>query len=289
MYREQNEALSKSQEQLQQEIETQKEAIQENQKTADFWANFLMDQQTQATSAADSFKQQAFELAEKDLNLYLEDIEKKKKEALDDYFEEYNRTLEEAVSSFLLQIVDKQDELYDLKIKIDDARSNMANIVEERKRQAEMEDNKNFYRLVLSDEDIEEIKKLRSILPYLRDKEPLNKVIYKVYYEKPYTDLVGRVVGTGVHTGIYKITNLENQMCYIGQAANIAERWRQHIKRGVGADPPTRNKLYPAMLSTGVENFTFEIIEECSREKLNEQEDYWQDFYKAKEFGYSIK
>ena len=29
----------------------------------------------------------------------------------------------------------------------------------------------------------------------VRDKEPLNKVIYKCYYEKPYTDLIGRVVG----------------------------------------------------------------------------------------------
>jgi hypothetical protein len=36
-------------------------------------------------------------------------------------------------------------------------------------------------------------------------------------------------------------------MCYVGQAANISERWRQHIKRGVGAETATRNKLYPAM------------------------------------------
>jgi group I intron endonuclease len=97
------------------------------------------------------------------------------------------------------------------------------------------------------------------------------------------------VVGNKVKTGIYKITNLENGMCYVGQAANIADRWKQHIKRGIGAEPLTRNKLYPAMLSIGVENFSFEIIEECDRSKLNELEDYWQDFYKAKEFGYSIK
>lgn len=43
------------------------------------------------------------------------------------------------------------------------------------------------------------------------------------------------------------------------------------------------------MLSFGVENFTFEILEECDRSKLNEREDYWQDVCKAKEFGYSIK
>ena len=43
------------------------------------------------------------------------------------------------------------------------------------------------------------------------------------------------------------------------------------------------------MLSIGVENFTFEIIEECAGNLLNDREDYWQEFYQAKEFGYSIK
>jgi hypothetical protein len=46
----------------------------------------------------------------------------------------------------------------------------------------------------------------------------------------------------------------------------LIERWRQHIKRGIGAETPTRNKLYPAMLAIGVENFTFEVIEECSKD-----------------------
>ena len=78
-------------------------------------------------------------------------------------------------------------------------------------------------------------------------------------------------------------------MCYVGQAVNLADRWKQHIKRGIGAETPTRNKLYPAMLAIGVENFSFEVIEECSREELDVREDYWQDYFKAKEFGYSIK
>ena len=157
------------------------------------------------------------------------------------------------------------------------------------KRQEEMETAQDFYRLNLPDIDIEEIVKLREVTVLLRDSEPLNKVIWKVYYEKPYTDLIGRVVGTGVHTGIYKITNIKSQKCYVGQAADIASRWKQHIKRGIGAEAPTRNKLYPAMLEHGVENFTFEIVEECSRAQLNEREDYWQDYFGAKEFGYSIK
>lgn len=157
------------------------------------------------------------------------------------------------------------------------------------KRAEEMKIEKDFYRIQLSDVDIEEIKALRSVEHLLRDKEPLNKVIWKFYYEKPTTDLIGRVIGSGTHTGIYKITEIETGKCYVGQAANLADRWKQHIKRGVGADTPTRNKLYPAMIAAGPENFTFEVIEECDRSLLDEREDYWQDYFKAKEFGYSIK
>ena len=78
-------------------------------------------------------------------------------------------------------------------------------------------------------------------------------------------------------------------MCYVGQAVNIADRWKQHVKRGVGAEDWTQNKLYPAMYSLGVENFTFEIIEKCDRANLNKREDYWQNYFHAKDFGYSIK
>lgn len=202
---------------------------------------------------------------------------------------EYLDTLHELMMSFQENIQTKRLELSEVESVLANMQSLTNAAVEANKRAHEMAEKANFYRLVLSEEDVREIERLREVTPYLRDSEPLNKVIWKVYYENPYTDMIGRVVGKGVHTGIYKITNLENGMCYIGQAANIADRWKQHIKRGIGAEAPTRNKLYPAMLAIGVENFTFEIVEECDRTKLNEREDYWQDYFKAKEFGYSIK
>jgi hypothetical protein len=115
------------------------------------------------------------------------------------------------------------------------------------KRKFEEENKIDYYRLIIPEEDLKEISKIREIIPYLRNPEPLNKVIYKYYYEKPYNDLIGRVLGSKSYTGIYKITNLTNGMCYVGQAVSISERWRQHIKRGLGAETPTNNKLYPAM------------------------------------------
>lgn len=148
---------------------------------------------------------------------------------------------------------------------------------------------KDFYRLQIDEFTIADIKELQEVMMRLRQPEVLGKLIWKVYYEKAYTDLCGRLFTKPV-TGIYMITNLENDMCYIGQAVNIQERWKQHIKRGLGAETATQNKLYPAMKKFGVENFTFQVIEIVTdRSLLDEREDYWQDFYKAKEFGYSIK
>lgn len=202
---------------------------------------------------------------------------------------EYLKTLEDSSEEFVQAIAEKVAELQRVEAQLADLKVITDAAVEANRRAQEMENQKDFYRLILSEIDLLEIEKLREVAPFLRDSEPLNKVIWKVYYEKPYTDLVGRVVGKNVKTGIYKITNLNNGMCYVGQAVNIADRWRQHIKRGIGAEAPTRNKLYPAMLSIGVENFSFEIVEECERPLLNEREDYWQDYFQAKEFGYSIK
>lgn len=203
------------------------------------------------------------------------------KELVQDYLDKEQESIQK-IKRLNEKIQSEESQLEDLRHKVEAA-------VAYDKRNEENKNKGNFYKLNLTDEDFDEISELRKIISHFRNPEPVNKVIWKTYYEKPYTDLVGRVVGSGVHCGIYKITNLQNNMCYVGQSTNIAERWKQHIKRGLGADTPTRNKLYPIMQAVGVENFSFEIIEECTKSQLNDREDYWQDFFKAKEFGYSIK
>ena len=199
---------------------------------------------------------------------------------------EYEQMMQELKDNFLLTIQNNEEEYQKLTQQLEEVRLKTEAITEANRRAELSKEEKNFYRLQLSDIDIEEIKKIRSIEPYLRKKEPLNKVIWKVYYEKPYQDLIGRVVGTGRKCGIYKITHIDSGKCYIGQSNDIAERWRQHIKRGIGADPPTQNKLYPAMLELGAENFLFEIIEECQPAQLTEREKYYTDIFSAQSFGY---
>ena len=245
--------------------------------------------ETQATEAAQSLEAKVYDLMSSEFaqkaNLEIDHCKYLSEQAQNEY-ETMMKELMEMYTSKRDELIEDYDKII---AQLLDARAKADAAVEVNKRAELNRQEKDFYRLQLSDIDLEEIQRIKSIEPYLRKKEPLNKVIWKVYYEKPCTDLIGRVVGQGRKTGIYKITNLENGMCYIGLAVDIAERWKQHIKRGIGADPPTQNKLYPAMLAIGVENFTFEIIEQCEGNQLNEREDYWQDFYHAKDFGYSIK
>ena len=245
--------------------------------------------QTQASQSAQAVYDQSLALAQEKFAQAAEIERIKYLEAIDEYKAELENTMQEGAAAYIENISEQQEKCKALAKKYDALLATTNAAVAAAKRAEEIKQEASFYKINLSELDKEEITMLRNITPYLRDKEPLNKVIWKVYYEKPTTDLIGRVIGSGIHTGIYKITNLDNQMCYVGQAANLADRWKQHIKRGLGAETPTKNKLYPAMIAIGVENFSFEVIEECPRDNLDEREDYWQEYFKAKEFGYSIK
>lgn len=242
-----------------------------------------------STKAAEDFYDQALTISQNSFDKEIEKLSKELSEYQNDAKQIYLETLEDSMKQYQNEIDKKLQELEELQKQLSIEQKNVDVAVSAAKRKIAEQEDQNFYRLVLSEEDITEIKHLREVLPYLRDKEPLNKVIYKVYYEKPYTDMVGRVLGQRKHTGIYKITNLINEMTYVGQSTDVAERWRQHVKRGVGAESPGRNKLYPAMLEYGIENFSFELLEECTQDKLNEREKYWQKFYHAQDYGYSIR
>ena len=251
--------------------------------------NIIQTLENEAKQSGEIFKTQQIQIAE-------EQIEKAKKELLleydkakEDAKQRYLETLSDMVTNVMSEYGTKSKELEEVLVKLEEAHAKADAAVKVNKR-AEMEkQQKDFYRIQLSPEDLEEIKRLREVEQYLRQKEPLNKVIYKCYYEKPLTSMIGRVLGNRKITGIYKITNLDNGMCYVGQSVDVADRWRQHVKRGVGAEPVTQNKLYPAMKSIGVENFMFELIEECKGNELTPREKYWTDFYQAQTYGYTVK
>lgn len=86
--------------------------------------------------------------------------------------------------------------------------------------------------------------------------------------------------------GIYKITNQINQKAYIGQSKNISSRWRAHRTKYQTED----TLLYRAMRKYGIDNFSFEVIEECDIDQLNDKEIFWIEYYNTHnlEKGYNL-
>lgn len=69
--------------------------------------------------------------------------------------------------------------------------------------------------------------------------------------------------------GIYCITHKDGKQ-YIGQSVDCFERFKGHTtgKKGSGG-------IKGAIMLHGITSFTFQILEECSRESLNEREIYY--------------
>ena len=83
--------------------------------------------------------------------------------------------------------------------------------------------------------------------------------------------------------GIYKIENLNNGKIYIGQSNDIERRFYEHKTKGKSSRIP----LDVEIQKEGISSFSYEVIEECSIEELNQKETYWINFYQSNIKGYN--
>ena len=197
-------------------------------------------------------------------------IEAAQIQSIVEYYQSQQLQIQEDFDAFKENIEDKKKKIQE---ELKEEEQKQFEIIEQYKRDEEIKKNKDFYRVVISENDKADIKKLKGIAEELHEPSVLYKLIYKTYYERPFNEMVGRVVKGCGGIGIYKITNLENGRVYIGQTKqNFKERWRTHVKRGIRAEAGTSNKLYTAMWEDGIENFTFEVLSECSAAELNKKE-----------------
>ena len=88
--------------------------------------------------------------------------------------------------------------------------------------------------------------------------------------------------------GIYKITNNINDKVYIGQSINIKVRWKDHVNSLRRGDSRC-TLLQRAWNKYGEENFTFEILELCSEDELDDIEIKYISFYDSCNNGYNIE
>lgn len=144
-----------------------------------------------------------------------------------------------------------------------------------------------FYCLRPKESDIQDVQILERVKPQLKNPRVLSMLIWSTFFQKDMTTLCNNILGTNTVCGIYKITNQVNNKCYIGQSVDVARRWKDHAKCGLGIDTPAGNKLYKEMQEIGIWNFSWELLEACPQKDLNEKEKFYIELYQSKNYGYN--
>lgn len=154
-------------------------------------------------------------------------------------------------------------------------------------KEQEIKENKDNYKLSPSQADLADARRLEIVKRELNKPRILSMLIWQTYWQPLAKKQFPLILQDKTKCGIYKITNLITDECYIGQAVDVYKRWNEHCKCGLGIDTPPGNKLYKAIQEYGLENFTFELLTECSASELNEKEKYFIELYQSNTFGYN--
>lgn len=174
-----------------------------------------------------------------------------------------------------------------LREELSDLKARREAYIEALKAEEKRQQDRAFYTINFTEENKEDIKILRSIEDKLHNSEALNRLIYDVFIKKPLGDLLLRIIGENTYGGIYKITNLDTQRAYIGRSTDIKKRLTEHVKGAFNISTIADQEIHRVMGREGVDKFSFEVLEKVEKEKLNEREKYWIDFYQTQSYGYN--
>lgn len=178
-------------------------------------------------------------------------------------------------------------EVEEVQKELDQIKATRAAAIEAQVREKQIKADMSFYCLIPSRKDLQDYDKINSLRPMLNNDRALSMLLWQTYYQPLAKKQFPLILGTKVITGIYKITNQITNQCYIGQAVDMDKRWKDHCKAGLGIDTPVNNKLYKAMNEYGLQNFSFELLEECSKDQLDDKERYYIDLYDSYNYGYN--
>lgn len=225
----------------------------------------------------------------KEIDKAAESEEKRQKLIIDRSIDTYRDLQINKANEVLLKMLTvkelKEKEIEEIQNELEEERNKRAAINEEILRQRAVQEQQDFYRIQLKEEDMQDIEILRSVIHRLRYPEAINKAIWSTYYQKPLAELRKRLLSNGDISGIYKITRIKTGEIYIGQTTSIDKRWQEHVKTALGVGNLTSSQLHRIMKEDGPENFTFEILEETPKDKLREREAFYIDFYDSKTYG----
>lgn len=275
-----NEAILQEREEIQAELSDYKNKIEQ--------ATIEYNTRVQLTRDAE-------EQAERTKRLLLQEYAEKE-HALEAEFErlredqqrEANAKQLQLEEDYLLLVQEKQESINEVNRKLTALKATRDAAILAAKREQEVTDSPQVYNISLDTDDTSDIQYIQSIMSKLHNPIVLGKYIWTTYYQKKYKVLAANVLGEDVVCGVYKLTNQLTKECYVGQSKNCAKRWSEHLRCACGAAAASKsNALYDAMRRDGISNFSFELLEKCEPEDLDEKEAFFISLYSADTLGYN--
>lgn len=92
--------------------------------------------------------------------------------------------------------------------------------------------------------------------------------------------------------GIYKITNIINGKCYIGRTSCFYRRSHHYIYDFHNQRSRQINEyLLRSMNKYGLDNFTFNVIEICDKDEVEDRELFWMDYFNStdRDKGFNLR
>lgn len=240
-----------------------------------------------AEETAEAMAQASLEKAMAGVESSLEQLGQKYREIEQDYDDEYHKLMQDLVQDMNKTMEIKRQQIEQLEVERAKLAASIEASIKARVREKEIKEQLDFYCLKIDPIDLNDIETLNKVKGRLNKPRILSMLIWQTYYQKPMTQLCNDILGASTITGIYKITNQVTNQVYIGQARDVASRWKEHAKCGLDIDRPAGNKLYQAMLEDGIHNFSWELLEQCPATELNEKERKYIELYQSAQFGYN--
>ena len=235
----------------------------------------------------------------------LKDYEEVTRKALDDRIWQYFQNEKNAYDADLQKIVEEmrgtalvedealvstmQEQLGALQHEVDDSRQKRDAINVEILRQRALDEHQDFYRICITDADLEDIEVLLSLRQRLHKSSFLDKITYDTFVSKYVKEMAKRVLEGKDPSGIYKVTNIKTNEVYVGKSTTVATRWQNHTKSAFGLEGVADSQFQRALKKYGIQNFTWELLEEVPKDKLSERERYYIDLYDTTKYGYNMR
>ena len=245
------------------------------------------------------------------------DLVENKMKALDDIIEETTKrrmehlqeTFEEAKSKYNLQLKEYEDkrlkqtediksacieaenqyfeECNKIKTDTEYMRQQYEALLEPIKQYLKDKQEKYFYTIQLPEEFRDDIEfLLTTVAAKVQHPDIISKLVWAEYV-KPNLDNTFKRIEIKPDAGIYKLTSLETGMSYIGKSTNVKNRIADHFKSSIGIKSIADQAVHHAILKEGFWNWAIEVITYTDKDKLNELEKYYIEFFKTQEFGYN--